>query len=456
MSFETSENFTPHSEDAEQAVLASVMFGGALALASALITPEDMYNPLNGHVFKVMLHLDANKRGIDEITISTAISDAGEFDPREALLYVVEIAGSSANKANIESYARTVKDFSNERQVIRVAGEMINEIKRGDGTSQERVNNAMSLFNAIDTEVHEQKEFKVQLRDFHESMSRKAETTSEITGIATGFGELDRATCGLQDSDLIYVGARPGQGKTTFCMNIVSHVAKKLKKDEGVVMVFSMEMPADQIIGRMHAAEGSVKMNSIKAPGVYMGKGGCSGYDGFSAAAVKITQMIGSIIIDDRPGLSPMEVRAACLAAERKYGRVKMVMLDYVQIMRYPGIANPVDRIGACSNALKALAQEMRCPVVVPAQLNREVEKRSDKRPALSDLKGSGALEQDADAIWFIHSDDDCDEQERSDGSDESFVSLVIAKFRAGETQDILFKKDLSTNRFINHEMIYS
>lgn len=451
MNFETLDNWLPFSEESEQSLLAAILLGGAVGLASAIISPSDVYTPLNAELFEVMQELDESASPIDMTTTIDKVVERGNFDQLETLQYLVELSGAFARTENIEAYAKTIKNFSCERQVIRVAGEMVSAIKHGDGTSEERVNNAMGLFNAINVDTYEQKDFKAQVQEFHAEMERRSELKTEVTGLSTGFHELDRVTAGLQDTDLIYLGARPGQGKTTMGINIASHMAKKLGKGEGVVMVFSMEMPASQLIGRMHAAEGGVKMNSIKSPALYMEKGGCSGWGGFNAGAHKVASMAGNIVIDDRPNLSPQEIRAACLAAERKYGSVKFVMVDYVQIMKYQGLSNPIERIGACSNALKALAVEMQCPVLSLAQLNREIEKRADKRPVNSDLKGSGALEQDADMIWFIHSDDESDQQDISAGSGDGFASLIISKFRSGEPQDILFKKDLSTSRFLNH-----
>jgi len=453
MTFESNEKYTAFSEDAEQGLLASVLHGGVLPLAVALITPDDFYSEVNGRIFKVMAKMEAQDKFIEASTLVIALEDDGVIDRMEAMSYVIELDVSATSKHSTESHAHTIKNYSNERQVLRVAGEMINTIKRGDGSSVERVNDAMSLFNAIETESHTQKEFKEQMKDFHVEMEKRAQSADEVSGLATGFEELDIATSGMQGGDLIYLAARPGQGKTTFGMNIAGNVAKRLKNDEGVVLVFSMEMSASQLIGRMHATEGHVKMDAIKNPKKYMNNTPGRSYEEFGNGAKKLTQMIGNLIIDDRPGLNPMQVRAAAQAAARKYGKVKLILMDYVQIMTHPDHSNPVESIGACSNSLKSLAMEMDCPVLSLAQLNREIEKRADKRPLLSDLKGSGSLEQDADAVWFIHSDKDEDGEAIPAAGPEEFVSIIIAKFRAGEAQDILFKRDLSTMRFINHSI---
>lgn len=452
--FESSESYKPFSEAAEQDVLASLLAGGALASVSSLIEPRDFYGVLEGHVLSVMVGMDADKRVIDESSLLAALESHGKVERMEALQYVVALAGSGANKDNAETYAMAVKDLSNERQIIIAANEMISAIKHGEGSSKERQNNAMSAFHAVDTETHVQKHMKVQLREFVAEFEAKCQIKTELTGIPTGLKSLDKVTGGYQKSDYIVIAARPAMGKTTVGVNCMVSTAKAMvKKAECVdelVMIFSMEMPASQLIGRIVSSEGLVKMNSIKAPGVNLGENGCAGFDGFNAGIRKVHQLVDNMVIDDRPAVSAPMMRAACLSAERKYGKkIGAVLVDYVQIM--PGKGEDTQRISGNSTALKALAMELDCPVVTLAQLNRDVEKRQDKRPRSSDIKGAGQIEQDADIIILIHSDDESDDIDRNDGRGDGFAIFIIDKFRGGECTDVIVKKDLSFSRFKDH-----
>ena len=452
--FEEEQKYLPFSKEAEQSVLASLLHGGALPLASALISPDDFYEPINAHLFELIVKLDENKSAIDVMTLINSIEEHGVIDKSEGLRYVVELNGSMASEHNLETYAKTVLDFSNERQILKAARDMMTAIIHGEGSSQERQNTAMSLFHSIDTEAHVQKHMKEQVAEFIEGMDKKMEVKTEITGLPTGLDDLDKATGGFQDSDFVIMAARPAMGKTTLGVNTMVKAAKGLASkagDDGLVMIFSMEMPADQLIGRMFAAEGGISMSAIKSPGLFFTANDGTNYQ---AAAGKIMPLMNNMVIDDRPALTPQQVRAACLSAERKYKKpVRGVLIDYVQIMSAPG--EDTQRIGTCSKALKALAMELKCPVVSLAQLNRDVEKRTDKRPKSSDLKGSGQLEQDADIIILIHSDDDSDEIDRKNGSDEGYAILIIDKFRAGVCTDVLVRKELSYSRFKTHETSY-
>lgn len=447
--FEDGSKYLPFSEEAEESVLASILHGGALASASALITPDSFYTPINAHIFELLIKMDAKSSAIDEMTLINSINEHGVIDKMEGLKYVMELAGSMASAGNLETYCKSVRDFSNERQILTTAAEMINTIKRGAGSSQERQNDAMALFHAVDTDDHEQKHMKEQVREFVEEMEKKMDIKTEVTGMATGLEDLDKATGGFQDNDFVIIGARPAMGKTTLGVNAITMAAKSLvkNKEDGLVMIFSMEMSANQLIGRMFASEGSISMNSMKAPGLFFTDQDSTNYQ---AAFGKIAPLMNNIVIDDRPALTSQQIRAACLSAERKYKKkVRGVLVDYVQIMGGPGEQTP--RVAANSMALKALAMELKCPVITLAQLNRDVEKRSDKRPMKSDLKDSGQLEQDADIIILIHSDDDSDDIDRNSGNGEGYALLIIDKFRAGVCQDVLVKKELSMSRFKTH-----
>jgi replicative DNA helicase len=448
MTFESSDIYTPYSIQSEQACIASLLCGGEIALVSGLIAPQDFYDGINGYLFECMVNIDKKNRDIDVESLFYEIEN-GSGNKSEAMKYITEVAASTALPQHCETYARQVKDYSNERQVLTAAGEMINIIKRGSGSSSERITDAMAVFNAIDTEEHEQKHMKEQVAEFLTDMEKKMEVKTEVTGMPTGLDDLDKVTGGFQDNDFVIMGARPAMGKTTLGVNAIVQAAKGLVKnnEDGLVMIFSMEMSANQLIGRMFAAEGGIRMNSIKAPGLFFGRDGCAGGEGYNAAAGKIMPLMNNIVIDDRPALTHQQVRAACLSAERKYGKkVRGVLVDYVQIMGGPGEKTP--RVAANSMALKALAMELKCPVITLAQLNRDVEKRNDKRPMSSDLKDSGQLEQDADIIILIHSDDESDEIDRKAGNDEGYALLIIDKFRAGVCQDVLVKKELSYSRF--------
>ncbi len=449
MTFESKQEYKPFSEEGEQSVLASILHGADVAMASALICPDDFHIELNAHLFELMVGMDEKNSAIDENSLISAIEEHAAVDKMEGMMYVVQLFNSSASKNNLETYARTVKDLSNERVILSAARDMIDAIRYGEGSSKDRQNAAMASFKSIDTEVHEQKHMKEQVREFLGDMERKMDIKTEVTGMPTGLEDLDVATGGFQDTDFVIIGARPAMGKTTLGVNAITMAAKAMvkRKEDGLVMIFSMEMSANQLIGRMFASEGGVSMNSMKAPGLFFSDTDATNYQ---AAFGKISPLVDNIVIDDRPSLTSQQIRAACLSAERKYGKkVRGVLVDYVQIMGGPGEQTP--RVAANSMALKALAMELKCPVITLAQLNRDVEKRADKRPMKSDLKDSGQLEQDADIIILIHSDDDSDDVDRAEGSGEGFALLIIDKFRAGVCTDVLVKKELSCSRFKTH-----
>lgn len=415
----------PHSLEAEQAVLGGLMLEEtAWDRAAELVGEADFYRKEHRLVFRAIGLLAEESKPRDALTVAETLTRMGELDEVGGLAYLGELVKNTPSAANIAAYAEIVRERSILRQLIRVSYEISDTAYLPKGvTSSEILDQAESKIFAI----AEQQQKGVGPQPLKPVLSKTLSrieqlflSSEQITGLSTGFSDLDDRTSGLQGGDLVIVAARPSMGKTTFAMNLVENV---MMKSGLPVLVFSMEMPADSIVMRMLSSLGRIDQTRVRS-----GKLDDEDWPRLTSTMSMLAEQ--RMFIDDTPALSPTELRARTRRVARENGgKIGLVMVDYLQLMRVPGQENNrVNEISEISRSLKALAKEMMCPVIALSQLNRSLEQRPNKRPVMSDLRESGAIEQDADVIMFIYRD----EVYNPDSQYKGTAEIIIGKQRNG------------------------
>lgn len=408
----------PHSIEAEQAVLGGLMLdSSAWDQIADRIKSNDFYRRDHGLIFQAISGLAAQSRPIDVITVSEVYTD---------LAYLGALAKSTPSAANIVAYADIVKEKSLLRKLIEV-GEEISELgfnSKGQ-IAKELVDEAERKVFAIAEQKlfdrHGIKTIAEVLTNTIERIEVLSESDSPITGMSSGFMDFDKLTSGLQRADLIIVAGRPSMGKTTFAMNIAEWISMKSDKP---VLIFSMEMPAEQLAMRMLASLARIELQRIRNGQLHD-----EDWPRLSAAIAMMASR--KMFIDDSGSLSPIEVRARARRLMREQGELGLIVVDYLQLMKVPGNnEHRAAEISEISRSLKTLARELNVPVIALSQLNRSLEQRTDRRPIMSDLRESGAIEQDADLITFIYRD----EMYNKDTADKGTAEIIIAKQRNGPT----------------------
>lgn len=418
----------PHSIDAEQAVLGGLLLdNSAWDQVADRLTESDFYRPDHRIIFRVMSDLVLHCKPLDIITVSEALSAAGSLQSASSigLAYIGELAKNTPTAANIAAYADIVRERSILRQLIEVGAEITEGgFQPGNRLALELLDDAERKVFAI-AERGGRKGLGPQLISevFAKTVDRIGalfHANSPITGMPSGFHDFDKMTSGLQPADLIIVAGRPSMGKTTFAMNIAEHAAMSA---EEAILIFSMEMPAESLAMRMLASLGRIEQQRIRS--------GQLDDDDWPRLTSAISMMSSrKLLIDDSGALSPFEVRARARRVAREHG-LGLIVIDYLQLMRVPGNAeHRAAEISEISRSLKTLARELNVPVLVLSQLNRSLEQRPEKRPMMSDLRESGAIEQDADLIIFIYRD----ELYNKDSHDKGTAEVIIAKQRNGPT----------------------
>ncbi len=432
----------PHSIEAEQSLLGGLMLDNqAWDRVMELVVAEDFYRHEHRLVFVAMSALSTASQPFDVITLSEHLNALGELDSVGGLPYLGELAANTPSAANVTAYALIVRERSTMRQLIAAAGDIATRNFNPEGSSGEE------LLEEAERRIAGISENRVKrggprfvtelLRNTINRIDELAQSNSTLTGLSTGYIDLDDRTAGLQRSDLIIVAGRPSMGKTAFAMNLVEHA---VLKQEQPVLVFSMEMPAESLIVRMLSSMGRIDQQRLR-------NGQLTQEDwpklGAAVAALKDRPLY----IDDTPALSPAELRARARRLRREHGDIAMIMVDYLQLMQVPGSREGrVNEVSEISRTLKAIAKEFSCPLVALSQLNRSLEQRPNKRPVMSDLRESGSIEQDADVIAFIYRD----EVYHEESPDKGVAEIIIGKQRNGPigTVRLAFRREFT--RFEN------
>lgn len=384
---------------------------------------RDFYRKAHRQIFEVIAQLVEEENPCDLVTVSQALTQLGQLEGIGGMTYLSELARNTPSAANITAYAEIVRERSILRQLINVSHDVADSAFKPEGRkSLEILDKAESAIFEI---AEQQKkgsgpqDIKSVLKKTVDRIDELYKNKSAITGVTTGFDELDKMTGGLQPSDMIVIAGRPSMGKTTFAMNLCENVAIKAGKP---VLVFSMEMPADSIVMRMLASLGRINQTSIRS-----GQLEKDDWPRITSAIHMLSEQ--KFFIDDTPALSPLEMRARARRVARECGgELGAIMVDYLQLMQVPGVDNRVNEISEISRSLKGLAKELNCPVLALSQLNRSLEQRPNKRPVMSDLRESGAIEQDADLITFLYRD----EVYNKDTNEKGVAEVIIGKQRNG------------------------
>ncbi|HEY5790112.1 MAG TPA: replicative DNA helicase [Gammaproteobacteria bacterium] len=414
----------PHSIEAEQSVLGGLLLDNASwDRVADRIAEEDFYRRDHRLVFRAAKALIERGDPCDAVTLAERLTATGDLDDAGGLAYLGTLARNTPSAANITAYAKIVRERSVLRQLARVGTEIANSAYSPDGKeSAKLLDEAEARVFEIGDRGAGGKDFR-HIKDLLPEAIDRIETLYQqetpITGVSTGFTDFDERTSGLQQGDLVIVAGRPSMGKTTYAMNIAEHVAIK---GERPVAVFSMEMPSEQLVLRMMSSLGHIDQHKVRT-----GRLADDDWPRLTSAISLLNEA--ALFIDDSPALTPMEIRARARRLIREHGQLGLIVIDYLQLMQASGSAeNRTNEISEISRGLKALAKELKVPVLALSQLNRNLEQRTDKRPVLSDLRESGSIEQDADLVVFIYRD----EVYREDSPDKGMAEIIIAKQRNG------------------------
>lgn len=411
----------PHSIAAEQSVIGSmIMDSEAVMTASEIVTEDDFYGKQYGMLFKAMVELYNEDKPVDLITLKNKLEEKGAPPELSSIEFLRELLSSVPTSANVKHYASIVKEKAVLRKLIRVTSEISEECYRGQEKLEELLNDTeKKIFNLVQSRAGgDYVPIKDVVINALEKIERASKSSGTVTGYPTGFIDLDYKTSGMQPSDLVLVAARPSMGKTAFVLNMAQYMA--FRKDI-TVAIFSLEMSKEQLINRMLSLESKVDSQHIRTGNLE---------DPEWDLLIESANVIGNshLIIDDTPGISIQELRSKC----RKYKlehNLGVIMIDYLQLMSGGGKSESRQQeISEISRSLKALARELEVPVIALSQLSRAVEQRPDHRPMLSDLRESGAIEQDADVVMFLYRDD----YYNHDTERKGVAEVIIAKQRNG------------------------
>lgn len=413
----------PHSVEAEQGVLGGLMLdNNAWDLIGDLLLAEDFFRHEHKVIFQAIADLASKGQPFDIVTVGEALAEPAEVG---GLAYLGELAKNIPSVANIEHYARIVRNRSHLRRLMSL----------GYLCSREASDQQADAFEV--QESVEQKLFALgqdrsasEFIDLTQCISNVIEKIDEhfngnvaVTGVASGLSDLDELTAGFQPADLIILGARPSMGKTSLALNFVDTALQS--NPQATVQVYSLEMPAEALIYRLMAILGHLDLGKL-----LKGHLDDDDWPRLTAAVARMHGYGDRLVIDDSSGLTPAAIRAKARRAARRFGKPALILVDYLQLMRCPGQENRANEISEISRALKALAKEMNCPVVALSQLNRDLERRPNKRPINADLRDSGAIEQDADVIMFVYRDEVYHPETKFKG----IAEIIIGKHRNGPT----------------------
>lgn len=413
----------PHSIEAERSVLGGVMLDDeAWDKISGVLSAEDFYRGDHRTIFRCMYELTERNDPLDVITISESLDKVNELHNVGGLAYISDLASSTPTASNIRAYAEIVSERATVRKLISAAHEIADSGFNPQGRdSATLIDQAESKVFKIGDERPNRggpEAIRPLLTKAVEKIDLLFQNKGALTGISSGFREIDEITSGLQDSDLIIVAGRPSMGKTSFMMNIAESAVISEGKP---VLIFSLEMPADSLILRMLSSLGRIDQSKIRT-----GQLSDDDWPRLTSAVTLLNDK--PLFVDDTPALSPNEIRSRARRVAREFGPLGMIVVDYLQLMQVVGGSeNRAGEISEISRSLKAIAKEFKCPLIAGSQLNRSLEQRTDKRPIMSDLRESGAIEQDADVIMAVYRDEVYHED-----AEKGLAEIIILKQRNG------------------------
>ena len=443
----------PHSDEAERAVLGGIFLNAdTLPDAQEYVTADDFYKKSHRLLFQAMTDLQDNGTAIDTVTVTDYLDNHNQLDDIGGAGYITDLVASTPIASNVVYYAKIVQQKSTLRKLISTAQSIASRSYTEQDDVEGLVEDAERQIMDV-SENRNQAEFK-QIKDvLNQAMAQidqLYQNDQTITGLPTGFRDLDKITTGLHEDEMIILAARPAVGKTAFALNIAQNVGTKTDKS---VAIFSLEMGAEQLVNRMLCSEGSIDANHLRT-----GQLNEEEWQNLIIAMGSLSKA--KIYMDDTPGIRMAEIRAKCRRLAREQGDLGLIIIDYLQLIEGSGQENRQQEVSAVSRQLKKLAKELHVPVIALSQLSRGVEQRQDKRPVLSDIRESGSIEQDADIVAFLYRDDyyrdaegdDDEDQDSGDEGDDNVgeVEVIIEKNRSGPrgTVKLLFVK--SYNKFTN------
>ncbi|CAJ1174721.1 replicative DNA helicase [Companilactobacillus paralimentarius DSM 13238 = JCM 10415] len=439
----------PNDKDAEQAVLGAVFLSqDALIEAMEYVEADDFYQHANQLVFQAMMNLNDEEEPVDVVTVQNELDRQNQIEDIGGVSYLAELANAVPTAANTSYYAKIVKNKSVLRRLINAATSIVSRSFEED----EDVDSIIDQSEKDIMDVSENRNHKGfrrisdVVKSSFEEIDKLYDQDSDVTGLSTGYKDLDAMTTGLHKDELIILAARPGVGKTAFALNLAQNAATK---SNATVAIFSLEMGAEQLVNRMLCSEGSIDANSLRT-----GKLDENQWNSLVVAMGSLSRT--NVYIDDTPGVKMAEIRSKCRRLLKESGKLDLVIVDYLQLIEGTGQENRQQEVSVISRGMKKLAKELHVPIIALSQLSRGVEARQDKRPMLSDIRESGSIEQDADIVAFLYRDDyyrdedgdDNDNQEDPEDQDVGEVEVIVSKNRSGPrgTAKLLFVK--SYNKF--------
>lgn len=436
----------PHNIEAEQSVIGAIFLQPeSFSSASEILMPEDFYRASHQRIFAAMLQLADRGEPIDVITVTTYLNDRKQLEEAGGVTYLTQVAESVPTAANIEYYSRIVEEKALLRRLIRAATDIVTSGFEREDEVDDVLNEAEKTILEVSGRKNSEgfKDIKDVLIDVYDKIEKLHENQGDVTGVPTGYQELDRITSGFQQNDLIIIAARPSVGKTAFALNVAQNVAVKTDNN---VAIFSLEMGADQLVQRMLCAEGNIDSQRLRSGQLQADDWG------------KLTMAMGSlsnagIFIDDTPGIRVSEIRSKCRRLKQEHG-LGMIMIDYLQLIQGSSGSqeNRQQEVSEISRSLKGLARELEVPLIALSQLSRGVESRQDKRPMMSDLRESGSIEQDADIVGFLYRDDYYD----TESEKQNIIEIIISKQRNGPTGTVELAFVKEYNKFVDLDYRYS
>lgn len=435
----------PHSLEAEQAILGALIIDrDALRRIEGTIRPADFYDPANSLIFSVIQELSAKNAPVDIVTLPDELKNRNVIDKAGGTEYILQLATNTSSTANIEYYTSILIDRSLQRQIIQSANQILALDFSSTVPAEELLDQAEQVVLSISENIKPMN--FVHIREIIPEVMKKLDDSykqdSPVTGAKTGFYDLDTLLNGLQPSDLIILAARPSIGKTSLALNIATNIAMDSKIP---VAIFSLEMSKEQLTERIICSIAEINLQTFRT-GNFKKDSEDSTFNKLANSFSTIHQL--PIFIDDTPDVSILEVRSKSRRMQAEHGQFVLI-IDYLQLMHsQEKVENRVQEISKITRQMKHLARELKIPVLLLSQLSREIEKRQDKRPILSDLRESGSIEQDADVVMFLHRG-----ESRSDNRneiDENQTELVVAKQRNGPTGNVELYFDRQFTKFRN------